>query len=126
MVLRTGPNSSEVLTLPGPAKNKPARLLPRDATGWVRLPLVVGKARSTVLRSTDQVLENAQCPGTRRHRSDSTSFCPVRVARTNSAGRSNAPGKRDRVRIKVRLLRDRESAPVLLLVRANPAHTVRG
>src|ERR1700694_1227494 len=101
MVLRTGPNSSEGLALPGLGKKNPATLLPRVAAGRVKLPLVVEKARPTVLRSTDQALENAQCPGTRRYRSDSTSCCRVHVARTNSAGRSNAPGKRDRVRTKV-------------------------
>src|SRR5260370_27676636 len=104
MALRTGPNSSEVLSLRRLVKNKPATLLPRDATGRVKLPLVAGKARPIVLRSTDQVLENVRCPGTRRYRSDSTSCCAVRVARTNSPGTLNAPGSRERGRTRVRAL----------------------
>src|SRR6266571_1438684 len=77
---------------------------------------------TTALHSTGRAHEKFRSPENHRCKSSSVSYGPALAARTNQADRSTAPGRKDRVRTKARLLRDRKTFAALDVARAIQLH----
>src|SRR3989442_8313412 len=77
---------------------------------------------TTALHSTGRAHEEFRSRENHRCKSSSVSYGPALAARTNQADRSTAPGKKDRVQTKARVLRDPKTFAALDVVRAIQLH----